>query len=295
MAISATILAGALFVVRSVWNESLAYLWLIPLALGAAAWWLARRSKRLSATIAIVSLAISGWLAFDVVAESGLLSRPDYEGLAEMNASEFQTITPDGWTAIVKNPIAAEGKKIIVYSDINQFDQATGEDTFLGDASALQPAEESEYDSNTLFRGDPKLLKELGDDDIVRVHGVVTGSYSYENTMGGGTDAVQVDVARIEKVGLYDLRKDVEIIKRRTVDEYESVVELKVTNSAGARREYSVTIAAKSKDGGKDLGEATASTSKLEPGETVEVDAGSLYSDDVPEDAKLVIDDVTRY
>ncbi len=245
------------------------------------------------AAVGVAALALLGTLAALTLLGSEA-SGPDYEALSLMEQNEFRSIDTADWSAIKKNPVGSIGKKIIVFADINQFDQATGDGEFLGDASALQPAEESEYDSNTLFRGDPKLLSELAEEDVVRVHGVVSGSSSYENTMGGGTDAVQVDVARIEKVGLYDLRKDVKILESRPTDEWgDWSVELKVTNSAAVRKEYSVTITAKSADGSKDIEESSANTSKLEPGASVTVETSQFL--DAEKDSKLVVDDVSRY
>lgn len=244
--------------------------------------------------VAVIVAALIAAIVAATLLLSGGDDRPDYAGLAKMKSSEFKSLTADEWSAIGKKPTSSSGKKVIVFAEIGQFDVATGEDSFIGNASALQPVEQYEYDSNTMFEGDPKLLKGFKAEDVVRVEGVVAGSVQYENTIGGGTDAVVIHVSRIEKVGFADLRKDVKILKRTQPDEFgDSIVEIRVTNSASTRKTYSVTIGANAAKGGKHYGEATADSGMLEPGATVKVDATGLY--DVPADAKLVVDEVTRY
>lgn len=241
---------------------------------------------------------LGGLFTLAVVAVGGLallggVSEPDYSDLASMDVAAFEPISQKDWSAIEKNPDKYIDKKVIVFAEVTQFDVSTGESSFRGNSSAVQPAESYEFDSNTIFQGDPALLKDLGNEDIVKVHGVIAGAEEYETMIGGTATAIIVHVSKIENVGFADLTKDIKILERSKPDEYgESTVKVQVTNSGVSAKSYGFSIVARSKSGNDELGAVYFSTSALKPGETVTLKEGGLY--DVPSNAKLIISEVTR-
>lgn len=242
---------------------------------------------------------IAGGLLFAVAVIAALAaldgpSKPNYDALAKMESSDFKTIEQRDWIGIAKSPDNHVDKKIIVFAEVTQFDVSTGEGSFRGNASAVQPAEAYEFDSNTIFQGDPKLLADLGEDDIVKVHGVVAGSTRYDTAIGGTATATIIHVAKVEDVGFADLTEDVTILERSKPDEWgESKVKVQVTNSGVKAKTYSFEVVARSKSGNDELGTAYFSTSSLQPGETVTLTERGLY--DVTEGAELVVKEVMRY
>lgn len=228
------------------------------------------------------------------VAMLGSTGKPDYDALAKMKADEFETVAQKDWSAIEKNPNKYSDKKVVIFAEVTQFDVSMGEGSFRGNASAVQPAEMYEFDSNTIFVGDPDLFKDLGEEDIVKVHGVIAGAEQYDTAIGGTATAIVVHVSSVENVGLADLTKDIKILERSKPDEYgESTIKVQVTNSGVSAKSYNFSVVARSKSGNDELGDVYFSTSSLQPGETVTLKEGGLY--DVSRDAKLIINDVSRY
>lgn len=218
---------------------------------------------------------------------------PDHEALAKIDPSKFTVVDAAAWTAIQKNPDAAEGKRVVIFANILQFDTATGSDTFMAGAGTYQPTEEYEFEMDTMFRGAPDTLAKFKQDDVVRIYGQVAGAQEYDTLVGGRNAVPLIDIAKIENVGFADLKGDVKVGKVIRGEYGEVTVELTVTNSAAKAMSYNIELSARSSNGSKSVGQAYASTPKIEPGASLKIDADGFY--DLPEGAKIQVDNVARH
>jgi len=106
------------------------------------------------------------------------------------NPADYAVIGERDWALIAKDPDAHLGKKVVVYAEVTQFDSATGNDAFRGNAAAQQLEYWSLDGTNVIFVGDEDLLGPVVQDDIVKVYATVLGSFSYDTQIGGSTRAV---------------------------------------------------------------------------------------------------------
>ena len=238
----------------------------------------------------VVAVALVGAV---LLFATNITGSPDYDALAQTDTSEFTVVDAAAWSAIKKDPDAAAGKKVVVYASIMQFDTATGSDTFMAGVGTYQPTETYEFAMDTMFRAAPDTLTDFKQDDIVRVHGEVTGSQEYETLIGGQNAVPLIDIAKIENVGPADLKGDVKIGRLIRGEYGEATLEVTVTNSAAKAMSYNIELSAKSSNGSKSVGQAYATTPKIEPGESIKVDAQGFY--DLPKGAKIQVDKVDRY
>lgn len=218
---------------------------------------------------------------------------PDYEALAKNDPSKFTVVDAASWSAIQKDPDAAKGKRVVIFANIMQFDTATGSDTFMAGVGTYQPTEAYEFEMDTMFRGATDTLARFKQDDVVRIYGQVAGAQEYDTLIGGRNTVPLIDIAKIENVGFADLKGDVKVGKVMRGEYGEVTVELTVTNSATKAMTYNIELSARSSSGSKSVGQAYASTPKIEPGATLKVDADGFY--DLPGGAKIQVDKVDRY
>lgn len=110
-------------------------------------------------------------------------------------------ISSRDWQLIARNPDAHGGERIVVYGYVTQFDSATGTDTFRANVDGARHSEWYDYDTNTVLTGTPLVLGDLVKDDIFRAEVDVSGSLSYDTTMGGSTTVPKLQVTKIEVIG----------------------------------------------------------------------------------------------
>ena len=66
----------------------------------------------------------------------------------------------------------------MIYGQINQFDSATGTDTFLGDSASKNTLSYGYFDGeNTMFNGTEDLFSEFVEDDVFKATVEVAGSF----------------------------------------------------------------------------------------------------------------------
>ena len=120
---------------------------------------------------------------------------------APAKATTYAKLTARQWQQIVKTPDNYIGKGYEVWGCISQFDAATGADAFRAQASnAKQEFWYSDAD-NAFFRGDEARLADFVQDDMVFMHVVSLGSYSYDTQAGGNTTAPLFQVDAISHKG----------------------------------------------------------------------------------------------
>lgn len=111
----------------------------------------------------------------------------------------YATLTSRTWAQLVKAPDNYAGKTYTVWGCITQFDAATGPDTFRAQASYRKETYWYTSGTNALFTGDETQLTDFVADDVVSMHVLVVGSYTYDTTIGGSMTApafLVVDISR---------------------------------------------------------------------------------------------------
>lgn len=119
-------------------------------------------------------------------------------------AGEYKTVSLREFRKIAKNPKRYEGKKIIIFGEVTQFDSNTGDEMFrasTGQAKKYKNYGFFGYSENTMILGEEKLLDDVVTGDAFKAYVKVVGSYDYSNTMGGSSSALQV---RALKISVYD-------------------------------------------------------------------------------------------
>ena len=88
----------------------------------------------------------------------------------------YAKLTSRSWKKVVKSPDDYTGKTYQVWACIFQFDAATGEDSFLGQASYKKLEYWWSDGENVSFTGDADRLGDFVEDDIVVMNVVGAGS-----------------------------------------------------------------------------------------------------------------------
>lgn len=116
-----------------------------------------------------------------------------------------RAITAREWALIARDPDAHIGESIIVYGQVTQFDAATGTTGFRANVDGVAHKVSygyADYDTNTILTAATSaMLGDLVNKDLFRAEVIVTGSYSYDTSIGGRTTAPQLSVQKIEVTG----------------------------------------------------------------------------------------------
>ncbi|MFI7077502.1 hypothetical protein ACIBO1_09425 [Micromonospora sp. NPDC049903] len=96
----------------------------------------------------------------------------------------FETITEGQWRRVAERPDDHTGRTLVVYGQITQFDDATGEDRFLALVGARRTTDDGGYDTNTMLYGDPKVLGDIAADDEFQAKVTVLKAYTYQSLVG---------------------------------------------------------------------------------------------------------------
>ncbi|RZT83661.1 hypothetical protein EV383_0473 [Pseudonocardia sediminis] len=116
--------------------------------------------------------------------------------------SPAQVISERDWQMIAKDPESSEGKRVVVYGRITQFDAATGRTSFRADVRGTPfPSDENYPDGmvNTILDGSESDLLPLVEGDVFRAEATVTDATTYDTQIGGQTVAPHLDVTAIER------------------------------------------------------------------------------------------------
>ena len=102
---------------------------------------------------------------------------------------------------MIKSPDRYIGKGYVVWACITQFDAATGDDSFRGEASNKNREYWFSDGENTYFSGDTDRLADFVTDDVVVMNVTSLGSYTYDTTLGGSTTVPWFYVDKITRKG----------------------------------------------------------------------------------------------
>ena len=100
---------------------------------------------------------------------------------AVLNDREFQIL--------LKDPDSQKGKKVTFYAYVAQFDSATGTCALLADIAPTEQPDSWSYTERAWITSDSKscpALASVVQGDHLKIDATVWGSYTYDNTMGGG-------------------------------------------------------------------------------------------------------------
>ena len=109
------------------------------------------------------------------------------------NPAAYKPLSKRQLALVAKSPDDFEGKKYLIFGQVTQFDSATGEESFLASIGTKAHIEDAwlEYDQNSFIEGRRSQLKNVVEDDVVRMYVTVNGSYSYDTQIGGNTTVPQ--------------------------------------------------------------------------------------------------------
>jgi hypothetical protein len=108
------------------------------------------------------------------------------------------------WKLIAKSPDSHIGEHLIIYGTVTQFDAATGTDTFRANVDGIKHRPSYgfvDYPTNVILTGDESALSDLVEDDLFTARVTVTGSLTYDTTIGGSTTVPQLQIASLSVTG----------------------------------------------------------------------------------------------
>jgi hypothetical protein len=113
----------------------------------------------------------------------------------------YKKLSSRNWAKLVKDPDAYLGNSYQVWGCISQFDGATGPDGFRAQASNKEQEFWYSDAANAVFVGDADRLADFVQDDVVLMHVVSLGAYSYDTQIGGNTTAPLFSIDKISHKG----------------------------------------------------------------------------------------------
>jgi hypothetical protein len=113
----------------------------------------------------------------------------------------YAKLSDRSWAKVVKSPDNYIGKSYVVYACVTQFDAATGDDTFRGQASNKNREYWYTDGENALFTGSAARLDDVVTDDVVVMNVTSLGSFTYDTQIGGSTTVPWFEVKKITRKG----------------------------------------------------------------------------------------------
>ncbi|WP_238554162.1 hypothetical protein [Gordonia sp. KTR9] len=126
--------------------------------------------------------------------------RRDQERQRLTNKASYRTVSSRDWQLVAKNPDAHKGELYVVYGRVVQADAATGTFQIRVNTDGQQVGV-YDFDINTIVTAGLASFKEVVEDDLVALWVGVTGSETYDTTMGGSVTAPKVEANIVEVYG----------------------------------------------------------------------------------------------
>jgi hypothetical protein len=124
---------------------------------------------------------------------------------ADADLSTYTDIDDRTWQLVAKDPNAHIGEKYVIYGGVTQFDSATGTSGFRANTGGERDDSSNvsvySYDINTIVTGDPTALKQVVENDLLKMYVKVTGAYTYDTSIGGSATAPKVSLTSFELIG----------------------------------------------------------------------------------------------
>ncbi|VTR07026.1 Uncharacterised protein [Gordonia terrae] len=116
------------------------------------------------------------------------------------NKASYRNVTSRDWQLVAKNPDAHKGELYVIYGRVVQADAATGTFQIRVNTDGQQ-VDLYDFDINTIVTTGLASFKEVVEDDLVTLWVGVTGSETYDTTMGGSVTAPKVEANIVEVYG----------------------------------------------------------------------------------------------
>lgn len=122
---------------------------------------------------------------------------------AAIDLTKYTEIGDQDFALLVKDPSSVKGKQFLLYGVVTQFDAASGKCNFLAATSNRVQTDAFGYLQNTwLTGGDGQskcdLLKNVVQDNLVKLWVTGNGAYSYNTQAGGNTTVPRFQVDQVE-------------------------------------------------------------------------------------------------
>ncbi|WP_244176207.1 hypothetical protein [Gordonia lacunae] len=116
------------------------------------------------------------------------------------NKASYRTVTSRDWQLVAKDPGAYKGELYVIHGRVVQADAATGTFQIRVNTDGQQ-VDVYDFDINTIVTAGLASFKEVVEDDLVTLWVGVTGSETYDTTMGGSVTAPKVEANIVEVYG----------------------------------------------------------------------------------------------
>lgn len=154
----------------------------------------------MSTLATLTSLVTTGLLLLAMFSDSSSSTRT--QAAETYSASDFVEVDERELSGIARDPDAHEGKTLIVYGHITQFDANTGPCEMRVSISATKQSQQYDYEHNSLaYSGDGESecpdLSDVVQDDEVKLSVVIEGGKSY-SSIGGRTNVPYLQIVEVE-------------------------------------------------------------------------------------------------
>lgn len=126
------------------------------------------------------------------------------EEAAKQDPANYKTLSARDWQLVERDPDAYEGEKYVLFGAVTQADAMTGEATIRVDTGPVQQSRRYNYDVNTmLLTGSSGVFSDVVQGDHVKMLVEVTGSMTYDTTIGGSASAVMALAYDVDVIGQF--------------------------------------------------------------------------------------------
>lgn len=120
-------------------------------------------------------------------------------------ATDYKELTARDLALIIKDPNGHKDQRVVIHAKVTQFDSATGECSFRGNASAVPVENSWDYEENIFLLGGSggvpcDELKDYVEDDEIKVLATSQGEVQYETAMRASMSAPQFRIDKIERL-----------------------------------------------------------------------------------------------
>lgn len=126
------------------------------------------------------------------------------EQAATRDPANYETISEREWQLVERNPDAHEGEQYVIYGAVTQADANMSGISFRVNTSPVQQSRRYNYDINTIVMAtELDAFSDVVQGDHVKMLLEVTGSITYDTTIGGSATAVMGTAYDIEVIGRF--------------------------------------------------------------------------------------------
>jgi len=126
------------------------------------------------------------------------------EQAAKRDPDNYKTISERDWQLVERDPDSHEGEQYVIYGVVTQADANMGGISIRVNTSPEQQSRRYNYDINTMvMAGDLDAFSDVVQDDHVKMLLEVTGSMTYDTTIGGSATAVMGTAYDVEVIGQF--------------------------------------------------------------------------------------------